>query len=369
MSDIADLEEVQHMECDDSRLDGLDSRGDDLYAISKLQETQWYRDIMMKIDGVPQQPSAILDKGMLLDDDCPEYNLIADCNALLAEIEDEVALVHSFICDKYRLKFPELESLVQHPLDYARVVKVIGNEMDLTLVNLEGLLPSAIIMVVSVTASTTGGKPLPEDVLQKTIEACDRVLSLDSARRKVCDFVESRMLNFAPNLSAIVGTSVAAKLVGSVGGLSALARLPDSTVKCLGSKKKNLAGFSSATYRPHLGFLEQTEIYQSTPPSLRHNACRFVSAKSCLAARVDALMADPTGGTGRALREKIHKKLEHLQQRPPARLPKPLPVPHSECKKKRGGRRLRKMKERYAPTDVRRMANRMLFGVPEESSL
>ena len=43
--------------------------------------------------------------------------------------------------DKYRLKFPELESLVHHPIDYARVVKAISNEMDITLVDLEDILP------------------------------------------------------------------------------------------------------------------------------------------------------------------------------------------------------------------------------------
>ncbi|MGR6722260.1 hypothetical protein, partial [Aeromonas veronii] len=42
----------------------------------------------------------------------------------------------NYIRDKYRLKFPELESLVHHPIDYARVVKKIGNETDLTLVDL-----------------------------------------------------------------------------------------------------------------------------------------------------------------------------------------------------------------------------------------
>ncbi|KAG2268375.1 hypothetical protein Bca52824_062930 [Brassica carinata] len=40
------------------------------------------------------------------------------------------------------------------------------------------------------------------------------------------------------------------------------------------------------------------------------------------------------------------------------------------AKKKRGGRRLRKMKERYAVTEMRKHANRVAFGVtPEESSL
>jgi U4/U6 small nuclear ribonucleoprotein PRP31 len=46
------------------------------------------------------------------------------------------------------------------------------------------------------------------------------------------------------------------------------------------------------------------------------------------------------------LLEEIRKKIEKWQEPPPAKLPKPLPVPDSEPKKKRGGRRLQKMKER-----------------------
>lgn len=40
-----------------------------------------------------------------------------------------------------RSKFPELESLVHHPIDYAKVVQAIGNEMDVTLIDLEPILP------------------------------------------------------------------------------------------------------------------------------------------------------------------------------------------------------------------------------------
>lgn len=71
--------------------------------------------------------------------------------------------------DHYRVRFPELESLVHHPVDYARVVAAIGNESDITNVDLDGVLPSATIMVVSVTASTTAGQPLPELELQQVI--------------------------------------------------------------------------------------------------------------------------------------------------------------------------------------------------------
>jgi len=359
-------EEAENVDDDMADVETLNY--DDLDSVSKLQKSQRYLDIMQKVQEALQNGSEITRNGIVLEDD-PEYQLIVDCNALSVDIENEIVIIHNFIRDKYRLKFPELESLVHHPIDYARVVKKIGNEIDLTLVDLEGLLPSAIIMVVSVTASTTSGKPLSEENLQKTLDACDRALALDAAKKKVLDFVESRMGYIAPNLSAIAGSAVAAKLMGTAGGLFSLAKMPACNVQLLGAKKKNLAGFSTATSQFRVGYLEQTEIFQSTPPALRMRACRLLAAKSTLAARVDSTRGDSTGKTGRNLREEIRKKIEKWQEPPPAKQPKPLPVPDSEPKKKRGGRRLRKMKERYAVTDMRKLANRMQFGVPEESSL
>ncbi|XP_057437449.1 U4/U6 small nuclear ribonucleoprotein Prp31 homolog [Lotus japonicus] len=363
-ADAADMEE--DIDGDLADLENLNY--DDLDSVSKLQKTQRYVDIMQKVEEALKRSSDASNQGVDLEDD-PEYQLIVECNALSVDIENEIVIIHNFIRDKYRLKFPELESLVHHPIDYARVVKKIGNEVDLTLVDLEGLLPSAIIMVVSVTASTTTGKPLPEEVLSKTIEACDRALALDSAKKKVLDFVESRMGYIAPNLSSIVGSAVAAKLMGTAGGLTSLAKMPACNVQLLGAKKKNLAGFSTATSQFRVGYLEQTEIFQTTPPALRMRACRLLAAKSTLAARVDSIRGDPSGRTGRSFKDEIHKKIEKWQEPPPAKQPKPLPVPDSEPKKKRGGRRLRKMKERYAVTDMRKLANRMQFGIPEESSL
>ncbi|PNX63599.1 U4/U6 small nuclear ribonucleoprotein Prp31-like [Trifolium pratense] len=77
--------------------------------------------------------------------------------------------------------------------------------MDLTLVDLQGLLPSPIILLVSVTvSSSTITKPLPEQVLNNTIQACDRALVLDSAKKKILDFVESRRMAYiAPNVSKL----------------------------------------------------------------------------------------------------------------------------------------------------------------------
>ena len=42
---------------------------------------------------------------------------------------------------------------------------------------------------------------------------------------------------------------------------------------------------------------------------------------------------------------------------------KPLPIPDDKPRKKRGGKRFRKMKERLALTEVRKNRNRMRFGL------
>ncbi|CAA7028627.1 unnamed protein product [Microthlaspi erraticum] len=346
---------------------------EDLDTVSKLQKTHRYVDIMQKVE---EALALGMDSNGTISENSPEYKLIVDCNQLSVDIDNEIVIVHNFIRHKYRPKFPELESLVAHATDYARVVKQIGNKTDLTSVDLERVLTRdkpkarATITPILLLHSTTKGKSMPEDVLQKTIEACDHAIDLDSARDKILEFVITKMGCLAPNLSAIVGSDVAAKLLVTAGGLSALAKLPSCNVQLLGHKRKNLAGFSTASSQCRVGYLDQTDILQKTPPGLRSRVIRFLAGKSVLAARSDAARGDTSGTYGKALREEIVKKIEKLQEPGVARQPKSLPVPDMEPKKRRGGRRLRKMKERYAVTEMRKLSNRVAFGVTaEESSL
>jgi U4/U6 small nuclear ribonucleoprotein PRP31 len=80
--------------------------------------------------------------------------------------------------------FP-LHFQVLHPVEYAKVVSRIGNEMDLTQVELEDLLPAASVMVVTVTATTTSGKPLSPEVLSKAQQGCEMALQLDEDKQQV----------------------------------------------------------------------------------------------------------------------------------------------------------------------------------------
>ncbi|KAM3396199.1 U4/U6 small nuclear ribonucleoprotein Prp31 [Capsicum galapagoense] len=304
---LADLDELDdntidvHLHMEEDKYENLAFNYHDDYDLDdflKLQKSRHYIDTMQKVE----HALIFANKGDVLLEDDPEYKLIVDCNVLSVDIDDEIDVIHNFIRDKYRLKFPELDSL--------------------------GLLPSAVIMVVTVTASTTNGKPLPERVLERTLEECDRILDLDSSKKKVVDFVESRMKCVAPNLCGVVGSAVAAKLVCCAGGLMLSANIPSDNIRCLGARRKNLAGFSKAS-TPQFCYIAETDIFQSTPPSLRGKVRKILADKCSLAARVDL------SKTGRIdFKEKICKKIEKLQELLPARLPKALPVPDFTSGKK-----------------------------------
>ena len=365
---------------------------DDLASVAGLEGTERYRSIMAQVSaalaagpsdaaggpgtaGPAPQPQPSASAAAPADADDPAglagdatYRLLVACNALAVDIDADIEASAAFARHHYAPKFPELASLVVHPVDYARVVARLGNAPDPAGVDLEGILPQATVMVVVVTASTTAGVPLSEEGAARVRDACDLVLRLDAARASIGSLVQREMGRVAPNLSAAVGPGVAAQLMGLAGGLGPLSRLPASTIHVLGqaSTAAALAGRSSVAAGRRQGFVHGSHLVQACPPALRSKAAKLVGSKAALLARVDAYGSDPAGATGEAMRAAMAAKIEKWQEPPPAKTKAVLPAPDAAAKKRRGGRRARKEKERYGLTDMRAAANRAAFGVPEE---
>ena len=55
-------------------------------------------------------------------------------------------------------------------------------------------------------------------------------------------FLEGRMSVLAPNLCTLIGSRVAAQLVGLAGGVIALSKIPACNVEVMGQEKRHLAG-------------------------------------------------------------------------------------------------------------------------------
>lgn len=363
------IEPAQEMDIDDVKKMILVDV-DDVSSVAKLWNSRTLKDVMAKIKYYTENPSG----ETAMSNDAAEYRLIVQANNLAVEIDNEVMVVHKYIRDHYAPRFPNLERLLPNSYEYLRAVRLFANSPDLSAVRgFENVLSSATAMIVTVEAATVSDDRMLTDLEWSRVDKAVLVAEeLEDARRRILEYVESRMSLMAPNLSAIVGTRTAAKLMGVAGGLSGLSKMPSCNVHLLGAQKKNLAtGFSTAhsthsQQRLHTGFIYQCDLVRNTEEQFKMKAQRTIGAKCVLATRMDHSRQYLDGSYGMKLKEEIKMKLEKLAEPPPQKLTKALPVPSEGPKKRRGGKRARKAKEAHAQTELKKLTNRLKFGEAEE---
>ncbi|KAJ3225054.1 U4/U6-U5 snRNP complex subunit prp31 [Clydaea vesicula] len=339
-------------------------------VLGKLTSSKHYLDLMKRIESATlnNESSTYTLTTIGTIEEHPEYKTVLQANTLSFEIDDEILKISKFIRDSYAAKFPELEQLVPSPLEYANCVKAIGNEMDMSKVDLakKTNLPKAVIVMITMTATTTVGKPLEETTLKEVVDAVDLIMELEDSQKKIQDFVGSRMNLIAPNLSSIIGSTTAAKLMAVAGGLTALTKMPAGNFEHLGKTQKTNTGLSALGQEKHVGLIYYSDLCQRVVPEYRKKAGKIIAAKCALACRCDKSRSYPDGSMGKKLREEIAKRIDHMLEPPPGQSVKVLPVPAEEYKKKRGGKRVSKQKEGLAVTELRKQQNRVVFGKAEE---
>merc|ERR1719210_1199508 len=210
-----------------------------IHDVAKLDKSEELLNIMNKIEKFfkrVRKPHELL--GPVEAD--PEYLLIVDANNFAAQIDGELGVIHKFARDIYTKRFPELESLVIQPLEYLMTAKELGNQLESVKNNdtIAQYLTQATIMVVSVTASTTQGKNLTKEELDIVTTSCEMAIDLAEKKARIFEYVESRMAFIAPNLSAIVGSNIAAKLMGAAGASPNFPRCPQITYLYLVSRRR-----------------------------------------------------------------------------------------------------------------------------------
>lgn len=334
--------------------------------------------VLQKIEHYKSLPPEAQTKNIGSIEDNPEYKLLTQSNTLSTKIDGEIILVHKFIRDHYSVRFPELETLIQNPLEYAKTVAIIGNgpmeniraisesKENVVGQSLKQVLDGPSLMVVTVEATTTRGTPLSDAELAAVRRACEMTLQLDRAKKTLTDYVQSRMSLFAPNLTTLIGSLTAAQLLNYAGGITGLAKTPACNIAPLGSKKNTSAtGLATNIGIRHQGFVYNNDIIREVPTDLKVQAMRILSAKIILAARVDQAHEAPSGEQGLAFYDQVEKRIAKLSEAPPNKGVRALPAPDDKPARKRGGRRARKAKEATAMTDLRKAQNRMAFGKEE----
>ncbi|EMA47919.1 NOP5/NOP56 family protein [Halococcus saccharolyticus] len=133
----------------------------------------------------------------------------------------------------------------------------------------------------------------------------ERVVDLDEEAAELEAYVERTVRSVAPNLAALAGPTLAARLLALAGGLESLARTSSSTMQVLGAEDALFAHLRGSAPSPKHGVIYTHEYVRHTHPDERGSAARALAGKLTIAARVDHYAGDRRPDLDRELDERI----------------------------------------------------------------
>lgn len=151
-------------------------------------------------------------------------------------------------------------------------------------------------------------KRTPENPLEaRLVTFASRVVALDEETTELRQFVEQSTPEVAPNLAALAGPELAARLISLAGGLEALAKKPSGTVQVLGAEQSLFAHLGGSAPSPKHGVIYLHEAVRKTSADQRGSAARALAGKLTIAARVDHYSGEYRPELERELDERIER--------------------------------------------------------------
>ncbi|XP_057538652.1 probable nucleolar protein 5-2 [Amaranthus tricolor] len=239
--------------------------------------------------------------------------MIIQAIGLLDDLDKELNTYAMRVREWYGWHFPELAKIVQDNILYAKTVKLMGDRAYAGQLDFSEILPEEVETELKEAAMISMGTEVSDLDLINIKELCDQVLSLAEYRAQLYDYLKSRMNTIAPNLTALVGELVGARLIAHGGSLINLAKQPGSTVQILGAEKALFRALKTKHATPKYGLIYHASLIGQAAPKHKGKISRSLAAKTALAIRYDALGDSPDSTMGLENRAKLEARLRNLE--------------------------------------------------------
>ncbi|KAJ6682887.1 NUCLEOLAR PROTEIN 5 NUCLEOLAR PROTEIN NOP5 NOP58 [Salix koriyanagi] len=239
--------------------------------------------------------------------------MIIQAIGLLDDLDKELNTYAMRVREWYGWHFPELAKIIQDNIHYAKVVKLMGCRENAAKLDFSEILTEEVEAELKEAAVISMGSDVSDVDLMNIKELCDQVLSLSEYRAQLYDYLKSRMNTIAPNLTALVGELVGARLIAHGGSLLNLAKQPGSTIQILGAEKALFRALKTKHATPKYGLLYHASLVGQAPPKMKGKISRSLAAKSALAIRYDALGDSQDDSMGVENRLKLEARLRNLE--------------------------------------------------------
>jgi len=244
-------------------------------------------------------------------------NMIIQSIALLDQLDKDVNTFSMRIREWYSYHFPELVKIVPDNYTFAKCVKVIKNRKELSEEAIAALeevvMDSAKAKAVVDASKTSMGMDISQVDLMNIDMFANRVVALAEYRKELAKYLQDKMGNVAPNLAALIGDTVGARLISHAGSLTNLAKYPASTVQILGAEKALFRALKKKGNTPKYGLIFHSSFIGRAAAKNKGRISRFLANKCSIASRIDCFSESSTNVFGSKLKEQVEDRLKFFE--------------------------------------------------------
>merc|ERR1712150_375538 len=244
-------------------------------------------------------------------------NMIIQSIALLDQLDKDVNTFSMRIRECYSYHFPELIKIVPDNYTFAKCVKLIKNRKEFTDDAVdkleEAVMDSAKAKAIIDASKMSMGMDIAPLDLMNIDKFANRVIALAEYRKELSKYLADKMGNVAPNLAALIGDTVGARLICHAGSLTNLAKYPASTVQILGAEKALFRALKTKGNTPKYGLIFHSTFIGRAKQLNKGRIARYLANKCSIASRIDCFTDHPNTVFGEKLRDQVENRLKFYE--------------------------------------------------------
>lgn len=234
----------------------------------------------------------------------------------------------------YGCHFPELSEIVNNTEEYLKCIIAIQNKENINEKELNEIFESkhkietteedenkdeivnegnkTVEKILKMAEMSVGTDLCVED-MSLIHKNCETVLKTLTYKTNLIEYLKSRMFSIAPNLTTLVGDIIGARLISKAGSLSALSKMPASTIQILGAEKAYFTAIKGKSNTPKYGIIFNTNFIGRAEEKGR--VARILGCKIGLCSKVDYFGGSKDGEYGLKMKAYVEDKLEATRKR------------------------------------------------------
>jgi nucleolar protein 56 len=236
-------------------------------------------------------------------------SVLIEAVAALDDLEEVYNKLVERLREWYSIHYPELNHLVENHETYVKLVSEIGLRENYTPENLK-LEPGFQERLINEAENSTGSEFNAND-LNAVQSIANTLTETQKTQKNIETYIETLMKETAPNINALTGPLLGARLIKKANGLKRMATLPSSTIQILGAEDAFFRFLKTGKKPPKHGLIFQHPEIRNAPRENRGKLARTLAAKITLASKLDAYKGQ---NMGEKLNQDFMKRVKTLKK-------------------------------------------------------